>query len=259
MTSATHQDLILDQFTRQATLFNTAKTITDEGALRLIIEMSAAGVGDTMLDVACGGGVVACGFAPHVCHATGIDMTPAMLERAAKLSKEKRLSNVSWQRGDVASLPFVDGTFSIVLSRYSFHHFLDPVAVLKEMVRVCAPGGRVVVVDMYASVDAAKAAQWNHLEKLRDPSHVRCCTLSELELLFGEVGLLHPRKAFYELRDTVSNLLSRSFPNPGDDTKIVQMFSKHVRDGSLGLPPATAEGGQIHYAYPVTILAADRP
>ena len=41
------------------------------------------------------------------------------------------------------------------------------------MVRVCAVGGRVVVCDMYASVDPVKAATWNKLEKLRDPSHVR--------------------------------------------------------------------------------------
>ena len=43
--------------------------------------------------------------------------------------------------------------------------------------RVCAPGGRIVVVDMYCSEDLAKAAQWNRLEKLRDPSHVRCLPL----------------------------------------------------------------------------------
>jgi ubiquinone/menaquinone biosynthesis C-methylase UbiE len=48
-------------------------------------------------------------------------------------------------------LPFRDAAFSLVVTRYSFHHFLDPQAVLAEMVRVCAPGGRVAVIDVFTS------------------------------------------------------------------------------------------------------------
>ena len=73
MADAIHQGLILDQFTRQATLFSTAPAITDEGALRMIVEAGRPGAGDTVLDVACGGGIVVCAFAPHVRQATGID------------------------------------------------------------------------------------------------------------------------------------------------------------------------------------------
>ena len=126
MTNPSHNDLILDQFTRQATPFSTAATINDAAALRLIVETSGAGKDDTVLDVACGGGVVACGFAPHVKHVTGIDMTPAMLERGAKHAAELGLTNLSWQQGDVTRLPFADGAFSIVFTRFSFHHFLEP-------------------------------------------------------------------------------------------------------------------------------------
>jgi ubiquinone/menaquinone biosynthesis C-methylase UbiE len=173
MTDAGHQERILDQFTRQATPFSTANTITDANALRMIVEAAAPGPGDTVLDVACGGGIIVCAFAPEVKHATGIDMTPAMLDRARALAAEKGVANVSWDQGDVGSLPYADGTFDIVVTRFSMHHFLDPISVLREMLRVCAPGGRVVVVDMYASDEPAKAAEWNRLEKLRDTSHVR--------------------------------------------------------------------------------------
>lgn len=126
------------------------------------------------------------------------------------------------------------------------------------MVRVCAAGGRVVVCDMYASVDPVKAATWNRLEKLRDPSHVRCMSLPELKSLFAKAELSAPKEAQYELRDTVRNLLKRSFPNPGDNVKITAMFDKHVDDGSLGIPQARRDGGEIFYAYPVVILAARR-
>lgn len=257
MSDASHQERILDQFTRQATPFSTANTITDANALRMIVEAAAAKPGDTVLDVACGGGIIVCAFAPEVKHATGIDMTLAMLDRARQLAAEKGIANVSWDRGDVGSLPYADGTFDIVVTRFSMHHFLDPVGVLREMVRVCAPGGRVVVVDMYASENPAKAAEWNRLEKLRDPSHARCLTLPELKGLFNAVGLAEPRASFYELRDEVRNLLRRSFPNPGDDVKIIEMFAASAEDDRLGIP-VQRDGDLINYAYRVAILAARR-
>ena len=257
MSDTAHQDLILEQFTRQATPFSTADTITDANALRMIVAAATPGPGDTVLDVACGGGIIVCAFAPEVKHATGIDMTPAMLDRARQLAAEKGLANVSWDQGDVGSLPYADGAFDIVVTRFSMHHFLDPIGMLREMVRVCAPGGRVVVVDMYASENPAKATEWNRLEKLRDPSHARCLTLTELKALFGSVGLPAPEAGFYELRDEVRNLLRRSFPNPGDDVKIIAMFSASAEDDRLGIP-VRREGDRINYAYPIAILAARR-
>src|SRR5579862_2367 len=105
MTETAHGALIRDQFTRQATPFSTAAPIADAGALRIIVAAAEAGPDDTVLDVACGGGIVVCGFAPHVRHATGIDMTPAMLARARHLAAERGVANVAWQEGDVAHLP----------------------------------------------------------------------------------------------------------------------------------------------------------
>jgi ubiquinone/menaquinone biosynthesis C-methylase UbiE len=253
-----HQELIRDQFTRQATVFSTAAPITDEDALGVIVAAARPQSDDTVLDVACGGGIVVCAFAPHVRQATGIDMTPAMLERARTLAAEKAISNVVWQEGDVSALPYEDGAFTIVVSRFAFHHFPDPLAVLREMVRVCAPGGRIVVVDTLASEDRAKAAAFNRLEKLRDPSHVCNLSLSELRGLFRAVGLPESEMSSYELRSDVASLLARSFPNPGDEAEIVAMFRASAVDDSLGIP-VRIEGDKIHYAYPVTILAASRP
>jgi ubiquinone/menaquinone biosynthesis C-methylase UbiE len=257
MSGTTHQGRILEQFTRQALPFSTANTITDGRALRMIVKATAPRQDDTLLDVACGGGLVVCEFAPRVKHATGIDMTPAMLDRARQIAAENGISNVTWARGDGGLLPYADGSFDIVVTRFSMHHFVDPLCVLQEMVRVCAPGGRVVVVDMYASDDAVKAAEWNRVEKLRDPSHVRCLTLPELAQLFRVVGLSEPRTDFYELRDEIKNLLARSFPNPGDDVKIIEIFTASAADDRLGVP-VERRGSRIDYAYPVVILTAER-
>jgi hypothetical protein len=62
----------------------------------------------------------------------------------------------------------------------------------------------------------------------------------------------------YELRSEVRSLLARSFPNPGDDLKIIEMFRASAADDRLGIP-VRIEEDKIHYAYPVTILAAQRP
>lgn len=253
-----HQSLILDQFTRQAAAFNSAAPIASEAALRMIVDAAGARPEDSVLDVACGGGLVARAFAPHVRHVTGIDMTPAMLDQARQAAAEQGLSNTVWQQGDATTLPYPDANFTIVATRFSFHHFLDPAAVLREMVRVCAPGGRIVVVDTCASEDAAKAAAFNRVEKLRDPSHARNLTLNEMRRLFAEAGLGEPRITGYELHDEVRNLLARSYPNPGDTDKIIAMFRNSAADDSLGIP-IRLDGDTIHYAYPVTIFAAPRP
>ena len=93
---------------------------------------------------------------------------------------------------------------------------------------------------------------------MRDPSHSRNLTLTELKGLFGTVGLPEPDTTFYELRGEVRGLLARSFPNPGDDLEIIEMFKASAADDRLGIP-IRLDADQIHYAYPVAILAATRP
>jgi SAM-dependent methyltransferase len=171
------------------------------------------------------------------------------------LAAEKRLDNIEWRQGDVRALPWPDASFDIVVSRFSFHHFQDPLAALGEMRRVCRPGGRVVVVDMYASAEAEKAAAWNRLEVLRDPSHVRALDLGELTGLFGKAGLPEPELGFYELRGEVQALLARSFPRPGDAARITAMFAAEIEQDSMGIE-VHREGDALHYAYRVAILAA---
>jgi SAM-dependent methyltransferase len=258
MTDASHDALIRDQFTRQAAVFNAAAPIRSEDALKVIVAAGRPTAGDRVLDVACGGGLVARAFAPHVRHATGIDVTPAMLDQARRAAAEAGLGNTGWDQGDVTTLPYADGAFDIVATRFSFHHFLEPLAVLKEMVRVCKPGGRIVVVDSCPSEDKAKAAAFNHLELLRDPSHTRALPLSEMQSVFAAAGLPEPAVQFSELRDVVGNLLARSYPNPGDEVKIVAMFRASANDDSLGIE-VRLDGEAIHYAYPVAICAAVRP
>ena len=143
-------------------------------------------------------------------------------------------------------------SFSLVFTRYSFHHFLDPKAVLAEMVRVCAPGGRVVVVDVFMS-NPEQAEAYNRLEKMRDPSHVRALALEELTGLFSEVGFRDVRTQLYKHDVEMEQVLQRSFPNPGDADKIRKMFVDDLGVNRLGVG-VHRKDESIHYAYPVAVL-----
>src|SRR5689334_15085946 len=81
-------ETVIDQFTRQATPFANSAAMRDEDALRLLVEFSGAVPSDTVLDVACGPGLVVTAFARACRHATGIDLTPAMIEKARERSEE---------------------------------------------------------------------------------------------------------------------------------------------------------------------------
>src|SRR5215813_10891366 len=214
----THQQIIIDQFTRQAAPFSQSPGHTNEESLRLLIEMARLSGDDTVLDVACGTGMVACAFATTANHATGIDITPAMLEQARLLALQRGLTNLSWREGDIETLPFPDHDFSVVVSRYAFHHFLNPGVVLSEMARVCRPGGRILIAD--GCPPPEKVDAYNHFEKLFDPSHHRALTLEEFLSLIREAGLQTARMADYKMEMEMERHLAGSFPDPGDDEKL---------------------------------------
>jgi hypothetical protein len=116
----------------------------------------------------------------------------------------------------------------------------------------------VAVIDTEASPDIVKAAEFNRMEKLRDPSHVRAMPLAELTGLFTDAGLPAPRVNGYRLEGELESLLGRSFPLPGDADKIREIFAASLTDDRLGIP-MSRDGERIRYAYPVAILVADKP
>jgi SAM-dependent methyltransferase len=251
---ADHTDIVVDQFTRQATPFANAAAMRDEDALRLLVEFSQVSAEDSVLDVACGPGLVVAAFAKACREATGIDITPAMIDKARGHASALGLANVDWRVGNVTSLPFPDHSFTLVVSRFAFHHFVDPLGVLREMKRVATR--RIVIADMVASDDPVRAAALNRMEKLRDPSHARTLTLAELRGLFADAGLPAPRETYYDVRGELEGLLATSFPAPEDIAVIRQMFEDSLAADGLGMK-TKRKGDRILLSYPIAILVAD--
>jgi SAM-dependent methyltransferase len=92
-------------------------------------------------------------------------------------------------RADADALGFADGSFDLVTCRIAPHHFPDPAAFVHEAARVLRARGVFALVDNIVPADPEAARWYNHWERRRDPSHVRCLSLAEWADLAGAAGL----------------------------------------------------------------------
>ena len=169
----THDSRVEAAFSKQATTFAQSDlNVAFTSGLPWLLGLAAAEPSDRVLDVAGGTGLVARALAPSVEQVTVLDSTEAMLDMGRRGAADEGLNNVDFVRGDAESLPFVDETFSMVITRFSLHHFVDPAPMIDEIVRVTKQGGRIVVKDLVARRDPEVAARADHIERLRDDSHV---------------------------------------------------------------------------------------
>lgn len=247
-----HNKIIIEQFTKQAIPFAKKSSRYIDETFEKILSVVEVDRKDTVLDVACGTGSISIEFARLCRHVTGIDITPAMIEQAKALQKENILSNLKWDIGNVSKqLPYPSNSFSIVVTRFSFHHLLKPLSVLIEMKRVCTVGGQIIVIDSTPSLN--KAEMYNHMEKLRDPSHVKAFTTCELEDLFERARIPIVRKGSYELKIELEDQLQTSFPDPENIIKIRQLFIEDTKIDFLGVQ-SYYDGGSIFFSYPNSIF-----
>jgi SAM-dependent methyltransferase len=179
--SGAHDDLVRAQFRAQAVTF------TDEGfaarGLGWIVAQLAPASGELVLDVAAGAAHLGRALAPHVAHVSALDLTPEMLAQGQRLAAAQGLRNVAFLVGDATALPWAAQEFDLVVCRLALHQVADPPAVVREMLRVTRPTGRIGISDMIADDDPVVAAEANRLERLRDPSHHRTLTLTEIRSL----------------------------------------------------------------------------
>jgi ubiquinone/menaquinone biosynthesis C-methylase UbiE len=180
------QHLIRREFKRQASGWVKKRVSPD---LRWVARQLPLRRSLSVLDVAAGTGLLSQAVAPKVKHVVALDATLEMITEGYKKVQQRGLRNIIFILGTAETLPFPAGTFDLVMTRFSFHHFRRPAAVLREMKRVCRPGGTVVVVDLLASADDKLRARYNLLERLRDLSHTEALSQRQMESMATKLGL----------------------------------------------------------------------
>jgi SAM-dependent methyltransferase len=114
---------------------------TTPAAARLV-KHAGVRAGQRVLDVGCGTGVVAVTVARLGAQVTGLDLTPALLERARENARIAGVT-VEWREGDAEALPFDDGAFDVVLSQFGHMFAPRPEVATAQMLRVLRPGGTI--------------------------------------------------------------------------------------------------------------------
>ena len=143
---------VIQVYSRTAPVYDIWGALTETKARRRALELMKIRDGESILEVAVGTGLTFQELLkanPHG-HNTGIDLTPAILEKARQRAVKSGLNNYSLSLGDAYDLQYPDQQFDLLVNNYMFDLLPeeDFMTVLKEFNRVLKPGGRLVVTNM---------------------------------------------------------------------------------------------------------------
>lgn len=177
--AATIQDLVASQFGPRADAYVTSAVHAKGEDLEDLAKLIAGRGAARVLDLGCGGGHVSFTVAPHVAEVVAYDLSPDMLKAVVKEAEGRGLRNVIPVQGVAEDLPFPEGSFDFVVSRYSAHHWRHLPSGLAHARSVLKRGGRAIFMDVVAPANPLLDTFLQSVELLRDPSHVRDYSIAE--------------------------------------------------------------------------------
>jgi len=161
--------------------------IHGDPSLEVVVELAAPQADDRVLDVGTTVGATAFTLASSVASVEAVDNRLDTIDEARRLCREVGAENVTFSVANLYGLPFPDGAFTLVTCRNAMHRFPDPINALREMVRVLAAGGRIVVYDLVVTPELDRYL--NELARLSNPGHRRHSTRTEFLDQFAAAGL----------------------------------------------------------------------
>jgi SAM-dependent methyltransferase len=99
-------------------------------------------------DLGCGEGYLTIEASRWASKVIAVDRSKAVLDKARELATRRKVSNVTWKKGELEKLPLGDASVDVAMMSQALHHAADPGKALKEAARILVPGGRVLVLDL---------------------------------------------------------------------------------------------------------------
>ena len=227
--------------------------------LERLVELAAPRATDSALDVSTGGGHVALALAPHVARMVASDLTPRMLAAARAHISAQGATNVDYVIADAERLPFLDESFDLVTVRIAPHHYANVATAVREMARVLAPGGRLLLVDNIAPEDTTLDALLNHWEKWRDPSHVRNYTVGEWRAYLTDAGLAISDAEAQRKTHDFAPWVERMRMPPAESAKLEAEMLAAPPEAQEYFEIAASDGHVVHWSFESLIVRAVKP
>jgi ubiquinone/menaquinone biosynthesis C-methylase UbiE/DNA-binding transcriptional ArsR family regulator len=101
-------------------------------------------------DLGCGEGYLTVEASRFASRVIAVDRSAEVLKRARALARRRKVSNVTWRRGEIEKVPITDGGVDVAVLSQALHHAADPARAVAEAARIVAPGGKVLVLDLRA-------------------------------------------------------------------------------------------------------------
>lgn len=200
MQTASHNSVVLDQYTTRASAYLNSAVHAAGQDLDLIAQLLANQRGAVALDVGCGGGHLTYRLAPLVSQVVACDLAASMLAAVDEQAGLRGLPNIATREAAAESLPFEVATFDVVATRFSAHHWHAFAEGIAEMARVLKPGGLALMSDVVSPGVSLLDTWLQTLELLRDPSHVRDASTAEWDAALAAAGLAIERIEHLRLR-----------------------------------------------------------
>jgi broad specificity phosphatase PhoE/ubiquinone/menaquinone biosynthesis C-methylase UbiE len=238
---------VIEQYQRAAPATPLEPIGAGERELRALVALAAPTPDARLLDVATGAGAVALAFAPHVASVVGVDISPAMLERAERGRLARRLEHVRFRWAEACALPFSARSFDILTCRDLLHYLPDLEDVLAQFRRALAANGKLVIDELVGSDDPVRRATQEAIEIRRDPAFVRLYWTKEIERLVMAAGFRVVSAETYESARELGEWLALAAADDSTQAAVRAMLEAGLETDGAGLGVRRARDGTLTF------------